>query len=231
MSSGFPLTAHRQLDLAAEVRDRLCCGILVLEDVQVTQGTGAARQTAETAARLRGQYQGLTPSAISGLAPARNLYKSFGMDPSRHRPSSEALLRRVLKDQELYLINSAVDSCNLASLDFLLPVGMYDLEKIQGDVAICIGEPGDSYAGIRKGQVNVGGRLSLYDAEGPFGSPTSDSLRTCVDGSTNRILAVIFAPAGYVLSDMARNLDHFAALFEAYCSAEAAAKCCLGWEA
>ncbi len=219
----------RHLTLDQGVADRLRCGVIELHEVRVDHGEGAALETEETAADLRLRYQGLVPSAIAPLAAARTLYKSFGMEPSRHRPSSEALLRRVLKGKDLYRINSAVDSCNLASLVFLLPVGMYDLDRIEGDVTVRVGAEGDAYAGIRKGPVNVGGRLALYDDRGPFGSPTSDSARTCVEDDTRRILAVVFAPSGYSLSDMQKNLEFFAALFGRHCAASTAFQSCLGW--
>ncbi len=230
MSRDCRLTDGRHLALAPETADRLRCGVLELGSVRVDHGEGAALETVKTAADLRGKYQGLAPASIAPLAAARTLYKSFGMDPSRHRPSSEALLRRVLKGKGLYRINSAVDSCNLASLVFLLPVGMYDLDRVEGDVTVRVGAEGDAYAGIRKGPVNVGGRLALYDGRGPFGSPTSDSDRTSVGEETRRILAVIFAPAGYSVSDMQGNLDFFAALFGRHCASTVAARRCLGWE-
>ncbi len=229
MSSWCVLCEDRSLKLSAEVYPRLCCGVLVLGQVQVSSNEGAALETKEAAVRLKAKYEGLTPAAISGLAPARTLYKSFGMDPSRHRPSSEALLRRALKGKDLFHINSAVDSCNLASLDFLLPVGMYDLELIQGNVEVRVGLPGDSYAGIRKGQVNIGQRLSLYDEQGPFGSPTSDSARTCVEEKATRILAVIFGPAGYPELKMQENLTHFTDLFARHCAATTVIRECLGF--
>ncbi len=229
MSTGCTLSGGRRLTLASTVVGRLRCGVLELDRVHVDQGRGAALETLETAARQRERYAGLAPAAIEPLAAARTLYKAFGMDPSRHRPSSEALLRRVLKGKDLYRINSAVDCCNLASLTFLLPVGMYDLDRVQGDVEVRVGAEGDSYAGIRKGPVNVGGRLALYDDEGPFGSPTSDSDRTSVQLETTRVLAVIFAPDRYPEEKMAENLALFAALFGRHCGAEVAGRRCLGW--
>ncbi len=230
MSWSWDLPDGRTIRLADEVRDRLQCGVLVLENVQVTPDENAAQETVEIARGLVEKYRDLLPSAIAALAPARVLYKSFGMDPSRHRPSSEALLRRVLKGKELYRINSAVDSCNLASLRFLLPVGMYDLDLVAGDVSICVGAEGDHYEGIRKGAVNVGQRLALYDAKGPFGSPTSDSDRTSVSETTVRILAVIFAPKDSALTDMSENVDLFADVFARHCGARTAATHILGEE-
>jgi DNA/RNA-binding domain of Phe-tRNA-synthetase-like protein len=94
-------------------------------------------------------------------------------------------------------VNSAVEVCNLCSTSFLLPIGLYDAAKIEGDVTLRQGKPGESYPGIRKDLVNVAGRPVLVDAAGPFGNPTSDSSRTCVTEEATSLLMVIFAPVDY----------------------------------
>lgn len=210
------------------IADRLSCGVIALDQVVVADVPAVADETEILARAMVERYGGLLPSEIPGLAEARRLYKSFGVDPSRHRPSSEALLRRVLGGKKLYRINSAVDSCNLASLTFLLPVGMYDLARIVGDVSLRVGEPGQEYPGIRKGMVHLEGRLGLFDEEGPFGSPTSDSARTCVTAETTNLLAVIMATAEYPADEMADHLSCFGNLFERHCRATVLDRCRLG---
>ncbi len=207
----------RQVGIASDALDRLSCGVMVLDPVAVYANPAVFEATICLAATLKEQYEGFLPSQIEGLAEARNLYKSFSMDPSRHRPSSEALLRRVIKGKDLYQINNAVDSCNLACLKFLLPVGMYDLDLVVGDVSLRAGLPDESYPGIRKGEVSLSGRLGLFDQEGPFGSPTSDSARTCVSEKTKRILAVVMATKSYPEAKMQEALSTFFDLFREYC--------------
>jgi DNA/RNA-binding domain of Phe-tRNA-synthetase-like protein len=124
----------------------------------------------------------------------RTMYKRVGIDPTKTRPSSEALLRRVRKGDALPRINSMVDVCNWCSFEFQLPYGLYDAAKIEGDVTLRIGRDGESYPGIRKDDVHVNGRIALVDAAGPFGNPTSDSARTMVTTETTRGLLVVFAP-------------------------------------
>ena len=135
--------------------------------------------------------------ARDALHPARKLYHGLGIDPSKTRPSSEALLRRVLLGKSLYNVNAVVDGANLASLSLLLPVGLYDLKKIRPPVVLRFGGEGESYEGIRKDQVHLTSRPTLVDVEGPFGNPTSDSLRTSVTGETRAIWFVLFAPPDY----------------------------------
>jgi DNA/RNA-binding domain of Phe-tRNA-synthetase-like protein len=124
----------------------------------------------------------------------RTMYKRVGLDPTRRRPSSEALLRRVRKGEPLPRINSMVDVCNWCSLEFQLPYGLYDAARVEGGVVLRLGREGESYPGIRKDDVHVGGRIALADAVGPFGNPTSDSARTMVTAATTRALVVVFAP-------------------------------------
>lgn len=137
----------------------------------------------------------------------RAMYRRFGIDPTKTRPSSEALLRRVRKGDPLPRLNTAVDVCNWCSLEFQVPYGLYDLAHIDGSIELRAGLPGESYAGIRKDDVHLEGRLVLADARGPFGNPTSDSARTMVTPATTAILTVIFAPSPLSPAALQHMLD------------------------
>jgi DNA/RNA-binding domain of Phe-tRNA-synthetase-like protein len=171
-------------DLASIVRP----GVLWLEHATVVErdhGMDAPLAAAEAAVRIN------PPAETTSV---RTMYKRVGIDPTKTRPSSEALLRRVRKGDPLPRINSMVDVCNWCSFEFQLPYGLYDAAHIDGDVMLRIGADGESYPGIRKDDVHVGGRIALVDAAGPFGNPTSDSARTMVTPATTRALLVVFAP-------------------------------------
>jgi DNA/RNA-binding domain of Phe-tRNA-synthetase-like protein len=124
----------------------------------------------------------------------RAMYRRIGLDPTKTRPSSEALLRRVRKGDHLPRINALVDICNWCSLEFQLPYGLYDLAAIEPPIDLRLGLDGEEYEGIRKDVVHVAGRMTLADAHGPFGNPTSDSARSMVTTSTASALCTIFAP-------------------------------------
>jgi DNA/RNA-binding domain of Phe-tRNA-synthetase-like protein len=143
----------------------------------------------------------------AGIDAARSLYRVFGLDPTRTRPSSEALLRRVRRGEALPRVNTAVDVCNWCSLEVQLPFGLYDAGLIEPPVELRRGGPGDAYAGIRKDAVHLDGRPALFDARGPFGNPTSDSARTMTTVRTRDVLAVVFAPASVTRDGMTRVLD------------------------
>jgi len=141
------------------------------------------------------------------IAAVRTMYRRVGIDPTKTRPSSEALLRRVRKGEPLPRINSMVDVCNWCSLEFQLPYGLYDAAHIEGDVELRLGREGESYAGIRKDAVHVGGRITLADRLGPFGNPTSDSARTMVTTATTSALLVVFAPRDLETARLTHVLD------------------------
>ena len=141
------------------------------------------------------------------VGPARQLYRSVGIDPTKTRPSSEALLRRVRRGDPFPRINTLVDICNWCSLEAQLPYGLYDLDRLEPPVTVRRGRPGEAYAGIRKDEVHLDGRLTLADAIGPFGNPTSDSARTMVTTSARRLLVVVFGPAIITAAAITRVLD------------------------
>ncbi|MCK5077880.1 MAG: hypothetical protein KAR38_15970 [Calditrichia bacterium] len=126
------------------------------------------------------------------LQPARKLYKAVGIEPSRYRPASEALIKRVLKGKELYQVNTIVDFGNYCSLQFMTPVGLYDLDKIIFPVEARIGKDDEIYEGLGKPEVFLHDKLVLADEAGAFGNPSSDSTRTSISLDTNNILFVYY---------------------------------------
>lgn len=177
------------LSVADELTSIVCPGALWLEGAVVRERDDRLDQPlVDAVARVVTQ----PPPEVASV---RMMYKRVGLDPTRRRPSSEALLRRVTRGEPFPRVNSMVDVCNWCSLEFQLPYGLYDADCIVGDrVTLRLGDAFESYPGIRKDEVHVGGRLTLADAVGPFGNPTSDSARTMVTTRTTRALLVVFAP-------------------------------------
>lgn len=173
------------------------------ESVRVVEQDDALEaQRRVTTARMR-----MVAEPAETIAAVRAMYKRVGIDPTKTRPSSEALLRRVRKGDELPRINSLVDIINWCSLETQLPYGLYDLDRIQGGVTLRLGRAGEEYEGIRKATVHVADRLTLADDLGPFGNPTSDSARTMVTTSTVRALVVLFVPAAVGEAAAARAVE------------------------
>jgi len=124
------------------------------------------------------------------LIASRAVYKQLGKDPSRYRISSDSLFRRLIKNKGLYYVNNVVDINNIISLRTLWSVGAYDYGKIQGPITYQVGHD-EHYEGIGRGVLNIKSLPVLADQLGPFGSATSDSLRTMVTEATQEVLMVI----------------------------------------
>lgn len=184
---------------------------------------GLEAELAEISARVRERYA--SPAAAAELfQPARTLYRALGLDPTKTRPSSEALIRRLITGRALYHINRVVDTCNLCSIDFALPIGLYDTIEVHWPAVLRRGREGEGYAGLGKDHVNVAGRYTLVDAEGPFGNPSSDSFRTRIREETTACTFVLFAPAGYGRERLTAQLDLCAERMRRYCGGETRAR-------
>jgi len=107
--------------------------------------------------------------------------------------------------------------CNWCSLEFQLPYGLYDLAHVRGPIVLRFGHEGESYPGIRKDDVHVGGRIALADDEGAFGNPTSDSARTMVTPATTRALLVVFAPSDLAEDALARVVAETSSRARQFC--------------
>lgn len=125
----------------------------------------------------------------------RGMFRSWGIDPSKYRPSSEALLRRVVQGKGLYRVWSVVDIGNVGSIETGWPFGCYDRARISPPVTFRHGAAGESYEGIGKRTWHLEGRSVLADPDGPFGSPISDSTRSMIAEASRDVLIVIYAPA------------------------------------
>ncbi len=126
----------------------------------------------------------------------RKAYKALGKDPARYRGSAEALLRRVVAGKGLPQINAVVDIINLVSVESRLPIGLYDLTHVNAEIVFRAGRAGETYKGIGKYDLNLEGLPIFCDADGPHGSPTSDSERTMVTSATKHVLGIIISFGG-----------------------------------
>jgi DNA/RNA-binding domain of Phe-tRNA-synthetase-like protein len=149
----------------------------------------------EVCARKRAEFTVESLAEAEPVRAVRAMFREWGMDPSKYRPSSEALLRRVVQGKGLYRVSNVVDIGNLGSLETGWPYGCYDRSKIQARVALRHGAAGEKYEGIGKQTWHLDGRPVLADPAGPFGSPISDSTRSMITETAKEIMIVIYAPA------------------------------------
>lgn len=131
------------------------------------------------------------------IAATREVYKRCGKDPSRYRPSAEALRRRLMRGIDLYQIDTLVDLINLVSLRTGYSIGGFDADKIQGiNLELGVGRAEEPFEGIGRGVLNIEGLPVYRDAIGGIGTPTSDHERTKMDLGTQHILAIVNGYSG-----------------------------------
>ena len=154
---------------------------------------------------------------MSSISATRRVYKACGKDPSRYRPASEALIRRMLQGKTLYQIDTLVDLINLASIAFGYSIGGFDADKFVGDtLTLGIGREGEPYEGIGRGMINIHGLPVYRDAEGGVGTPTSDNERTKIDINTCRLLVLINGYDGNE-ARVLENARYILDLLQKYC--------------
>ena len=164
-------------------------------------------KTAESSLELLGELYSCEASILKSVDPralldapaisaTRTGYRALGKDPARYRGSAEALLRRLVSGKHFPNINCVVDIINLVSVESRLPIGLYDLAHVQGDVVFRAGKKGETYKGIGKFDLNLEDLPVFADSAGPHGSPTSDSERTMVTPTTQNVAAVIVSFGG-----------------------------------
>lgn len=156
---------------------------------------------------------------MPAIQATRQAYKRCGKDPSRYRPSSEALCRRILRGIPLYQIDTLVDLINLASIYSGHSIGGFDRDKIQGSrLVLGIGKAGEPYEGIGRGELNIEGMPVYRDAVGGIGTPTSDNERTKISLDTIHLLAIMNAYSG--MEGLKESVDYMIGLLKEFAGAE-----------
>ena len=157
---------------------------------------------------------------MSGIAATRKVYHACGKDPSRYRPASEALIRRMLKGKELYQRDTLVDLVNLASIAYGYSIGGFDADKFEGDtLTLGVGKAGEPYEGIGRGMINIEGLPVYRDKTGGIGTPTSDNERTKMSIDTTHLVVLINGYDGDE-QHVRENAEYIIQLLKKYCQSD-----------
>lgn len=143
----------------------------------------------------------------------RSIFKKLGKDPNRYRHSAEALYRRVKKQNYLPSLNSATDLNNFFSLEYRIPLGIYDKKQIKGNVELRKGRVEEQYEGLNGRKNNAENLLVTSDDEGPFGSPFVDSSRTAVTQNTISALQIVYLSPKIELHNAEKLIESLASMF------------------
>jgi DNA/RNA-binding domain of Phe-tRNA-synthetase-like protein len=196
----------------------LALGVVLLEGLAIAREAPDLASALEACAeRVKGETDLEGLARLTEVVAMRAAFRATGTDPSRYRPSAEALLRRVLQGKGVPRINAAVDANTLGSLTFRLPMGAYDADRVKGEATCRIGEAGEGWTAIGGKRVDGEGKILLADAAGPFGSPYTDAAGTAVTEETRRLLLVIFSPPGLPGGRLEEALAFTAATMVSHC--------------
>ncbi len=190
------------------------------EVINTPYSEGLWKEIDEFTAQLRETETVDSIKQQTAIVATRDAYRACGKDPSRYRPSAEALRRRLLRGLALYQIDTLVDLINLVSLRTGYSIGGFDADKIVGKMlTLGVGRQDEPFEGIGRGVLNIECMPVIRDAVGGIGTPTSDHERTKMSVGTRHILAVI---NGYSGNEGLREAAEMTAdLLRRYASAQA----------
>jgi DNA/RNA-binding domain of Phe-tRNA-synthetase-like protein len=212
----------RQIQLSDSLADIARIGFVFFKQVSNGAASAVLRKRLEAlSAELRQAIGDRPLSELESVKQSRKLYHALGVDPTRDRPSSERLLRRVIQNRPLPKISKLVDAVNLASLSLQCPMGVYDWDRLVPPVLVRIGRPDESLIGLNGEPMSLEGRIALVDGEGLFGNPSHDSLRSQVTLGTVRALVVAWASAETPKTHVEAALQDVIALGKEFCEARA----------
>ena len=210
----------KNIQLSESLEDIARIGVVFFKEISNGAVSSPLRERIDGLAdELRRTVETRPLSELEGVRRTRNLYHLVGVDPTKDRPSSERLLRRVMQNRALPKISNFVDAVNLASLSLQCPLGVYDWDKVVPPALVRVGRPEDSFCGPGEAPVSLEGRLALVDGEGFFGNPSRDSNRTRVRLGTVRGLVVAWAAAETPRSYLEEVLKEVIELATQFCEA------------
>jgi len=190
-------------------------GVLTASGVMISKKSYQAEQSfIDLEKFICSKFSENPPSSDVIVSNVRRMYRRIGWEPTQYRPSSEAMIRRFLKNKGLYRINNLVDLGNVTSTRYHLPMGLYDSDKTNGVINLDVGKENETYRGISKDLIHAEGKLILRDDMGIFGNPTADSKRTSLQSDTKNVLAIFFCPPEVNDPWLIQTLDHLRNLYQ-----------------
>jgi len=211
--------ASRAVNITIEIPG-VILGVIEASQTRVAPADAElASEMDATCERMRRESSMQQVAELASIHAVRAMFRAWGVDPARYRPSAEALLRRVVQGKGLYRVSNVVDINNLGSIETAWPYGSYDRAAIALPVALRLGRVGEKYEGIGKQTWHLEGRPILADGHGPFGSPISDSTRTMITEAARAVFTVIFAPASSEAGAVERAIERHARRLERYAGA------------
>jgi DNA/RNA-binding domain of Phe-tRNA-synthetase-like protein len=192
-------------------RENLGASVLRMSELTVEKTddrfTGFERRVFD---EIRSEYtlEGLKNDPV--ISAYRDLYWAFGMDPTKLRVSSEALVRRIVKGQNLWRISNVVDVANLASARHRLPIGLIDEDRLVGSLRVRSAQDGEIFTRIGGDEIECRGREIVVSDDKKivcFGYATHDSEETKITKTTLSCLLIVYAAPGVTRRHVTSAVD------------------------
>ena len=211
------------IQVSASLEERVRIGVVILRSLSIGEQHPELTQAIKgTAEELSKTMEHRRPSSLAAVNRTRRLYHQIGLDPTKQRPSSEKLLRRVLRGRPFPRINDFVDAMNLVSLRLQFPLGLYDWDRLVPPILVRTGSPDETYQGLAGEQVRLDGKIVLVDGEGPFGNPTQDSERSRIHQGTVRAMVTVFGPSDTPRKELEEGLQEVVEAAVQFCDGQQA---------
>lgn len=142
------LLVHYDLEVSNRLPELSIC-IGVIRNIHVEKDNEHIRSHKKTAyeeARIKYNIETLKDNPT--VRAYRDLYWKLDVDPTKTRPSGEALLRRVLHGHELPNISTVVDAYNLASMKTIIPISGFDQDGLNPPFQVRFARNGEVFTGI-----------------------------------------------------------------------------------
>jgi DNA/RNA-binding domain of Phe-tRNA-synthetase-like protein len=159
---------------------------------------------------IKSQYDIETLKDIPELRLYRDFFWKIGIDPTKTRPASEALIRRVIQGKPLPQINTLVDAYNLASMESRVPLAAFDMRALSGDMTLRFAENGEEFSGIgMKSPVVLEGNELVIEAGEELIAiyPHRDADKSKITLSTEDVLIVVCGAPGIPLDTLRKAQD------------------------
>lgn len=202
-ASSAPLCPPVRLRFTDAVRDaipELTAQLLTLEGLRIVpRDASLEAYKAESVGHLRESLQIASLKDEPRLRAYRDFFWRMGVDPTKIRPASEALLRRVLRGRDLPRINTLVDTYNLVSMSTRVALAAFDSTTIQGDFTMRFAREGEPFLGIgmKEPKALRGKEVVVEDALGPVAVyPYRDADRTKVTPETQAAVIMVCGVPG-----------------------------------
>lgn len=177
----------------SKVSPEISLGITIYNVQDITESSDLFKEKFNSFKKiLINEYSKVSLAERDEIKAWRTFLKQLKIDPSRYKASAEALIKRTISDKPLFWVNAAVDINNFLSVLYTTPMGIYDLDNIQGNLSYSIGDQEASYDGLNGRNVSMNGKPNLSDEIGSFGSPIVDSQRTKVTAQSKNLMHVIY---------------------------------------